>query len=465
MSSKKIIFLIIVGIIFIAIMSVAIYISGDRKPAPNTKWSITIWITDGTTESYKTLIDWFKKYAKEYAKSDIIVEKQTSNPDLYREILKSTLSEWNGPDIFMLHSGEDAFLETKIEPIPRDVLDFSEFDKKYDDIFQDLIASEWTWKSKKTALKWVPLAYETLGVFYNKALMRSVPKTWNELENLYKETNPDTGYPSNIGLGPTFTPNMTDILPLWLYEWDATTYTGIENAISSIDSYLKYASLTLWSPNIDWENTRDTVTTSLNDKKSEMSKNKLNTLDLFMRGDIAMIIGYPSLVSDLEKSSKRIGADSKSSVILTDRIPQSWNKNPINIGRYTYFGISKLTKNAPLSVKFMEYLMTSEAQRLYSNEYPYLIPAQSEFYASIESNILSDTLDRTKLSAFVPWNKEKVIIFQYWLKSRFERYLKEGIDTMEIPDTKSITKKIMKEISCDVNAMVNWVIAEDCQSE
>ena len=41
----------------------------------------------------------------------------------------------------MLHSGEDAILDSKIEPIPSDILDFSDFDKRYDDLFQDLISS------------------------------------------------------------------------------------------------------------------------------------------------------------------------------------------------------------------------------------------------------------------------------------------------------------------------------------
>jgi hypothetical protein len=41
----------------------------------------------------------------------------------------------------MLHSGEDAILDSKIEPIPSEILDFSDFDKRYDDLFQDLLSS------------------------------------------------------------------------------------------------------------------------------------------------------------------------------------------------------------------------------------------------------------------------------------------------------------------------------------
>jgi hypothetical protein len=41
----------------------------------------------------------------------------------------------------MLKSGEDEILDTKIEPIPNTIIDFSDFDKRYDDIFKDLIYS------------------------------------------------------------------------------------------------------------------------------------------------------------------------------------------------------------------------------------------------------------------------------------------------------------------------------------
>lgn len=90
--------------------------------------------------------------------------------------------------------------------------------------------------------------------------------------------------------------------------------------------------------------------------------------------------------------------------------------------------------------------MTPEAQRLYMNEYPYLIPAQSEFYSSVVSNSLSETLSRTKLSAFIPNIGERVSIFQYGLKSQFERYLREGIDTTDSPDVDAITVTISREI-------------------
>lgn len=97
--------------------------------------------------------------------------------------------------------------------------------------------------------------------------------------------------------------------------------------------------------------------------------------------------------------------------------------------------------------------MTPEAQRLYMTEYPYLIPAQSEFHATAETNSLSDILTRTNLSAFIPNLGERISVFDYGLKSLFERYLREGIDTIDNPDVEALTSKISQEIRCQITSL------------
>lgn len=462
MSQKKIIFLIVAWILLLSLLVWAIYLSRQTS-APKIQWSIKIWINDGTTESYAAIIEWFKKYAPEYNKVEITLEKQSSDPDRYRTLLLSTLTEWNGPDIFMLRSGEDILLENKIEGIPNSVLDFSNFDKKYDDVFLDLVYSTGSGKDKKTLLKWVPLWYETLGVFYNKSVLREVPKTWNDVEALYKDF-PNGKFPTNLGLGPTFNPNMIDIIPIWLQKWKVKNYTDLSSGLSEFQSYLTYGSIpTGWS---NWDSEDDTfvpIKTNFSEQKTRMIKEKLTSLDLFMQGEIGMIIGYPSLILELEKSSKRVWESSSNWVILTERLPQSSSTEFNNTARYTYFGISKLTNNPLVSVKFMEYLMTPEAQRLFSEKYPYLIPAQTEFYDSTELNSLSETLARAKISAFIPKVWDKISVFQYGIKSRFEKYLKEWLDWSSIQDPEDLLLNITKELECEINTSLNGVESSDCQ--
>lgn len=53
-----------------------------------------------------------------------------------------------------------------------------------------------------------------------------------------------------------------------------------------------------------------------------MDTDKTTTLDMFVRGEIGLIFGFPSAIMDLEKAYKRAGAKATSSTILTDRILQ-----------------------------------------------------------------------------------------------------------------------------------------------
>jgi maltose-binding protein MalE len=93
MSQKKIIFFIIIGSLFLALIVAVAYISRQKKETNTAPSSLKIWITEGTTDSYKDIIEGFKKYAPEYNKTEIIIEKQTNDADRYRTLLLSTLTE------------------------------------------------------------------------------------------------------------------------------------------------------------------------------------------------------------------------------------------------------------------------------------------------------------------------------------------------------------------------------------
>jgi hypothetical protein len=103
-------------------------------------------------------------------------------------------------------------------------------------------------------------------VFYNKSLLREIPKTWNELESLYRESSSGI-YPSNLGLGPTYTPNMGDILPLWLMEAGAKSYKDISTAKNELSDYLSYGDIRISPPE---EETRTDKAYTLRDEQPNM---------------------------------------------------------------------------------------------------------------------------------------------------------------------------------------------------
>jgi ABC-type glycerol-3-phosphate transport system substrate-binding protein len=121
-----------------------------------------IWISEGTTESYSEIIEGFKKYAPEYAKTNIVIEKKSTDPLRYRTLLLSTMADGTGPDIFMVPAGEDDILLSKVEPVPASILPIKDFDKRYDDIFLSLMYNTGSTEKQETYYLGVPLGYETL---------------------------------------------------------------------------------------------------------------------------------------------------------------------------------------------------------------------------------------------------------------------------------------------------------------
>jgi CHASE3 domain sensor protein len=56
MSQKKIIFLVIVGLVVLITIIGISYLTSEKKPVVSQE-SIKIWITEGTTEAYMPLIE------------------------------------------------------------------------------------------------------------------------------------------------------------------------------------------------------------------------------------------------------------------------------------------------------------------------------------------------------------------------------------------------------------------------
>jgi maltose-binding protein MalE len=462
MSPRKILFFVITGILVLSIIIGMIILSNKQKVVKEIPKSLRIWITDWTSESYKDIIAGFKKYAPEYANTDIVVEKKTTDPVLYRTLLLSTIADENGPDIFMLSSGEDAVLSTKIEPIPSSAITIGNFEKQYEDIFMPLIFSTGAaWKMEKY-IWWVPLWYESLGMFYNKSLIRDVPKTWNDLDTLYTNGIGNGVYPTNLGLGPRYTPNIADILWVSFIQKWINSYEKIQSDESIMRAYLQYA-----DENTSWQTTDDIYSSSvsLKNQKESMDQEKTTTYDMFVRWDISLILGYPSIVWELEKAVKRANGKDVKWLILSERIPQNSPEKPQNIARYQYFWLSKLSKNGYAWAKFLEYLMTDEAERIFISANPTLIPAKRSFYDSVKDNSLSSVFPRIKLDTFIPNAGDTLSVFDYGFKKEFEKFLDEYIDRNDNMDMNNISSLLSQEISCTIGTYQWTTVSDTCNKK
>lgn len=172
---------------------------------------------------------------------------------------------------------------------------------------------------------------------------------------------------------------MVDIATLFFVSDGALSYRDIRGSSAGLREYAQFADIEGAATDDDnLYTSRLTLRSTIN----QMEANRTTTLDAFLRGDIGMIVGYPGLVGELEKSQKRAGVDGVTDLVYTERLPRFSSRDDWNIARYSYFGISRLSESPDASLRFLEYLMSPEAQRIALKIYPHWIPAQGEFLAS-----------------------------------------------------------------------------------
>jgi maltose-binding protein MalE len=449
MSLRKIIFIAVSVLLTLGILF-AFWKLSNSSQTPTTKvwWNLNIWILDDTTEGFEKLEEWFKKSFPEYS-SVTLDFKKFNDYGSYQKILLSTLADGNGPDIFMVEHGADSILRDKLEPIPSSIIDIPSFEKRFEDIFLDLVENTGSTEVLTQYLRGVPLGYETLGIFYNKSLLINVPKTWNDVSQLYLGTLAPGVFPTNIGMSPRYTPETSSILAYFLAAGGHDSYASVKEWISALDMYTSFANTPIVS-GTTWGEEDIETTEILWDREDILSRERLTTYDLFIRWEIAFVIGYPRNIRELEDAKKRAGTKSVDALILSEKLPQeSLDAKATNIARYKYLWLSKTSNNSDLWAAFLNYLTTEDAGRIYLTSFPEYIPAQRIYYESARNTSISSIFPRIRLGDFIP-DGMTLFSFDYGNKWEFEKILTDTIDRNDKIDKNNILDEISARIYCDV---------------
>jgi hypothetical protein len=118
--------------------------------------------------------------------------------------------------------------------------------------------------------------------------------------------------------------------------------------------------------------------------------NTLTNADLFVRGKVGTLVGYPSTFNDIELAKKRAKKDKALAEAFDEdvrwtTIPQVEEdpKKQINLARYMYFALSKTGMNRNFekpsndpAIKFMQFLNTAKAQETFFRHHEYYLPSQ-----------------------------------------------------------------------------------------
>jgi maltose-binding protein MalE len=398
MSTNKIIFSIIGGILLISVFFLVININSTKKTnqgAINPS-DFKIWIMDDSTNDFQKIITDFKQANPRYVSKNVVVES-FSDQQTYTNALSSAIFAGQAPDIFVINNSETSVFENQILWIDPILISPNEFRLKFNPIFwDDLIISD-TQDSTVEFLKWVPAWYEALGIFYNRKyfLRPSEMKTWSdfskEIQNIAEKYN--------------------NIIPIALGNW-----VGVTRASEIISAFMALEGRTSLVTT-DTTQSRQ-VLGMYNGFGQRDGDNRYNILsapfvsdvdiDFFTQWDSAAMVWYPRDLLSIES----IGYQ-KSFLFATPfpRYAGSENKTSIN---YNYFSINKDSSFPNMAGAFLSYLASSQWQQFYIDTFPYYLSPDADVainmsekkilpsYNIVYKNFISED---SQLISYDLWNK------------------------------------------------------------
>lgn len=302
-----------------------------------------------------------------------------------------------------------------------------------------------------------------MGVFYNWKLVKTVPHLWNDI-GPSGVVSTDAEAPGDIpdyadillGLNSRYIPGAPDILSLFFLQNGISSYSKFSEtgANKALDSYVAFSG----------KSPQSTVTHIL----GTMKDLNLSTVDMFVRGKIGMIIGYPSLLREIEYSVKRAGTENvlTSKTLRTSEIPQTSldPKDAVNLAEYNYFALSKISPNVQAGYAFLAYLSSGEAEEKYLKSFPLYLPAQRIREESKMNEALSSEYDRVKYRSFM--NPDIPLqVFEKGLKNEYDAYFTRILgDTPK--ETKLILSGVMKYLDCNKKHLIDQTaLEEECKME
>lgn len=223
-----------------------------------------------------------------------------------------------------------------------------------------------------------------MGIYYNRDLMPKAPEFWKNINDLLSDDAKKNNISAlSLGYGHA-TPLSGDVLPLLTIQYKGEQFNSYKTldsveSRSTVDQLLEYRR----APN------------NLAQYKDAFD-NTLTVTDLFARGKVATLVGYPSSERDILLAQKRAKKDKEldpkfGKNLRWMSIPQVEEdvKKQTNFARYMYFAMTKngvnRNKEKPSNdpvIKFMQYLATVKAQETFFENYEYYLPSQMELLKS-----------------------------------------------------------------------------------
>lgn len=379
-------FYILILILLVPIGALVLFITGVFRPAITTPTPVklVLWTTIDEPKAYRTVLAEYKK-----VRPYITIDVQQVASDDYANKLKDAWARGKGPDIFeMPASWVGEFSKDFITPIPKSTKVFTyssrkilfKTDVQIEDtvvpsitpaevrkLFADVVADDMIGSDGK--IYGLPLALDTLVLYYNKDLFRSAniaepPATWAQLASLAPRISvaDDNGklLQSAIALGRgSNISHAADILSL-LFLQDGMTMTT-ETGQAPIDDNRSSEGTNLGVNALAFYTSFASPTKSVYSWNADQPR----SLEAFIRGKTAMYIGYNSDRDSIDNSGTinlgiapmlHLQPDGRDALLST-----GGNPTQVNFGNYKTLSVFQRTKNPQEAWNFVQFITKQES--------------------------------------------------------------------------------------------------------
>jgi len=285
-------------------------------------------------------------------------------------------------------------------------------------------------------LKWIPVWYETLWIYYNRAQVRH-----SDLDNLSSLNNVISDLRNRNRW----------VVPLWIWNWTTVDYVSdiltqffmLEPWVNSIRNVtwnvLKQAMasyLLYWD--INWFNWYDS-------RFIELQNLSETALYLFSRWEIHMVIWYPSMINKIKEYWY-------SASFLQARVfPHYFSWNWKTLVNYNYFVINKDSFNRNIALDFLSYLSSDTWANSFLNVYTHYLP----WLISLESDKLEQRIHKDFNIILKDFYKDEKSLssFDKWIKLIYDSWIPWILDNSQYAEAKFWNFR--DSILCKTNKVIN----------
>ncbi len=245
-------------------------------------------------------------------------------------------------------------------------------------------------------------------------------------------------------MGGRYVQNSGDLAALFLVQNGISSFEGLgeNDASKAFGDYMAFG-VPANAPSGVSANGND-----LSRLKPDMDKLGLTTTDLFARGKVGVVFGYPSYLREIQYSVKRASQENvlNKRNLKTTGIPFLNSDKPASLAKFNYFALSKYAKDQQGGLDFVIHLTDKKSQESYMEKFPYVLPALNELVDKRKEQVVSKDFPRVKYESFLPQQGTKAVSFDKGISTEFDAYFKTALDSQK--DAKTILSDLSAVLKC-----------------